>query len=137
MTKKEIKAYIKRQLIEKEKELNTILAEQSHNDDVGELPTNEVQLELEKEVYILLYFEVVVANSKYKQSSIKLLKHNFEEINEIVIDEIVEKVKDKLPNDFSLKSYKKDKVLMEKVIKKILFVYHDYTGFEEGKYGKF
>lgn len=140
MTKKEIKAYIKKQLIEKEKELNTILSEQSDNANSDTISaSNKKQDELEKEIYILLYFEVVVANSKYKQSSIKLLKHDFEEINETTIDKIVEKVKETLPDDFSLKKYKKDKQLnlMEKVIKKILFYYHDYTGFEEGKYGKF
>ena len=142
MLKKEIKIYLNELRKEKRAKLNEWFEEyeKNHPDCNKKRETyedDEYSSLLKQEIYVLSYFPIVVSESKYNQTSIKLLTHDFEEITPEVLQEIVTRV----IGDVMMKAPKEqkldDKRFVEKVIKRILFYYHDYTGCERAKYGKF
>jgi len=152
MLKKDIKAYVKERKIEKTKAVNALLEKQ-----------NEIQMELQKaeeeyrvytpeisleelskqilEARLVMYtwelFEVVVSETKYQYKGIKLMKHDFKDVTEEVLDQIPIQAKaeilDKIDEDDDADSDE----LKERMIYKLLWLYHTYTGYEDGKRGKF
>lgn len=146
MIKKDIKMYLKEKRKIKREKLNkwTEEYENKHKEEImlkkltkDKYPDDEESLQLKKEIYVLTFFELTVSETKYKESGIKLMKKDFTEITPNVLDNILEKVCNECLSTFEGKKEMTDAKLRERVIRKILFYYHDYTGFEDGKYGRF
>lgn len=146
MIKKDIKMYLKEKRKIKREKLNNWMEEyeRTHKEEIltnkltkDKYPDDAESLQLKKEIYVLTFFELTVSETKYKESGIKLMKKDFTEITPQVLDDILERVCDECLSNFEGKKEMTDVKLRERVIRKILFYYHDYTGFEDGKYGKF
>ena len=148
MIKKDIKAYVKERKVEIIKELNNLVGEyeavqknlEKAKEEGSELveyleksaKTQEDEvMNVRKDAYVWSLFEIVVDHSKYLQKGIKLMKHDFEEITEEVIENIAKETRNIVLENLDIDESYSNERLKEKTLVTLVKLYHAYTGATE------